>query len=61
MSDPINSIPEKRPSLFRNWISLVGLVVGIGALFSFLLLFALDASSNQIGTKRTRQNNADGR
>jgi len=33
----------RRPSLFRNWISLVGLVVGIGALFSFLLLFGLDA------------------
>ena len=32
-----------RLSLFRNWISLVGMVVGIGALFSFLLLFVLDA------------------
>lgn len=30
------------PSLFRNWISLVGLVVAIGGLFSFCLLFALD-------------------
>lgn len=41
--------PENTPaqaarlSLFRNWISLVGVVVGIGALFSFLLLFVLDA------------------
>ena len=43
MNDPKNQIAEKRPSLFRNWISLVGMVVGIGALFSFLLLFMLDA------------------
>jgi nitrate/TMAO reductase-like tetraheme cytochrome c subunit len=32
-----------RPSLFRNWTSWVGLIVGIGALFSFFLLFMLDA------------------
>jgi hypothetical protein len=32
-----------RLSLFRNWISLMGMVVVIGALFSFLLLFALGA------------------
>ncbi len=32
-----------RLSLFRNWISFMGLVVGIGALFSFLLLFVMDA------------------
>lgn len=31
------------PSLFRNWLSLIGLVLGIGALFSFGLLFMLDA------------------
>jgi len=31
------------PSLLRNWMSLMGLVVGIGALFSFFLLFMLDA------------------
>jgi hypothetical protein len=38
--------PEKStPSVFRNWISFVGVVVGIGALFSFLLLFTLDAIS----------------
>ena len=41
--------PENTPakttrlSLFRNWISLAGMVVGIGALFSFLLLLVLDA------------------
>ena len=33
------------PSLYRNWISLVGMVVAIGALFAFLLLFTLDAIS----------------
>ncbi len=32
-----------RLSLFRNWISFIGIVVAIGALFSFLLLFVLDA------------------
>ena len=35
--------PPARPSLLRNWMSLTGLVVAIGALFSFLLLFTLDA------------------
>lgn len=32
-----------RPSLLKNWISLTGLVIAAGALFSFLLLFMLDA------------------
>jgi len=36
------SIPHP-PSLFRNWLSLTGLVVSVGALFSFALLFMLDA------------------
>jgi len=31
------------PSLLRNWMSLTGLVVVIGGLFSFFLLFLLDA------------------
>ena len=35
--------PHNRLSLFRNWISFIGIVVAIGALFSFLLLFVLDA------------------
>jgi nitrate/TMAO reductase-like tetraheme cytochrome c subunit len=30
-------------SVFRNWISFIGMVVAIGALFAFLLLFTLDA------------------
>ena len=34
---------SKSPSVFRNWISFIGLVVAVGALFSFLLLFTLDA------------------
>lgn len=38
-NEPIKS----GPSLFRNWISFIGMVVGLGALFSFLLLFTLDA------------------
>ena len=32
-----------RLSVFRNWISFIGVVVAVGALFSFLLLFVLDA------------------
>jgi len=45
MSDSQNQNSGKRPSLFRNWISLIGTVIAIGALFSFLLLFVLDAIS----------------
>ena len=41
--DTDSNTPHIRPSLFRNWISLAGVVVAIGALFSFLLLFVLDA------------------
>ena len=39
----MNTAPKKRPSLFRNWISFIGAVVSLGALFSFLLLFISDA------------------
>jgi hypothetical protein len=35
--------PPHRPSLLQNWMSLTGLVVVIGGLFSFFLLFMLDA------------------
>ena len=39
-----NNLPSaSRLSLFRNWISFIGVVVAVGALFSFLLLFVLDA------------------
>jgi len=40
------SAEPKLPSVFRNWISFVGFVIAIGALFSFLLLFTLDALSH---------------
>jgi nitrate/TMAO reductase-like tetraheme cytochrome c subunit len=43
MSKTPNQNSGNRPSSFRNWISLIGTVIGIGALFSFLLLFVLDA------------------
>jgi nitrate/TMAO reductase-like tetraheme cytochrome c subunit len=35
--------PPGRASAFRNWLSLTGLVVVVGSLFSFLLLLLLDA------------------
>lgn len=38
--------PQKgRPSLLRNWISLTGLVIVVGSLFSFVLLFMMDTLS----------------
>jgi len=43
MSTEITGKPPYRPSLLQNWISLTGLVVVIGSLFSFFLLFLLDA------------------
>lgn len=36
----------ERPSLFRNWLSLTGLVIVIGSLFSFFLLFVLDTMAH---------------
>src|SRR5258708_31360610 len=33
----------RRSFMFRNWMSLAGLVVMVGSLFSFLLLLLLDA------------------
>ena len=33
----------RRSSVFRNWLSLTGLVVVVGSLFSFFLLLVLDA------------------
>src|SRR5664279_1122544 len=38
--------PVRRSSMFRNWLSLTGLVVVIGSLFSFLLLLLLDAMAH---------------
>jgi nitrate/TMAO reductase-like tetraheme cytochrome c subunit len=43
MNPEITPARRARPSLFRNWISFVGAVVALGALFSFLLLFVSDA------------------
>src|SRR4051812_30161761 len=45
MSTEKKELAPHRPSLLRNWTSLVGLVVSVGALFSFFLLFMLDALS----------------
>ena len=46
MNTEITGKPPYRPSLLRNWMSLTGLVVVIGSLFSFFLLFMLDAVSH---------------
>jgi nitrate/TMAO reductase-like tetraheme cytochrome c subunit len=35
-----------RPSLLRNWLSLGGVVIVIGSLFSFLLLFLVDTMAH---------------
>ena len=35
-----------RPSLLRNWISLTGLVIMAGSLFSFVLLFVMDMTAH---------------
>jgi hypothetical protein len=43
MNSENQSPSNSRLSLFRNWISFIGVVVAVGALFSFLLLFVLDA------------------
>ncbi len=40
-SPPIGPVPQ--PSLFRNWVSLAGLVLMASSVFAFLLLFFLDA------------------
>jgi hypothetical protein len=40
---PDTTSTSRRSWLIKNWLSLVGLVIVIGSLFSFLLLFLLDA------------------
>jgi nitrate/TMAO reductase-like tetraheme cytochrome c subunit len=43
-----NSFPKERlqrPSSFNNWISFTGLIIAIGSLFAFLLLFVIDILS----------------
>jgi len=40
---PATPAPARRSSVFRNWLSLMGLVVVVGSLFSFFFLLLLDA------------------
>jgi len=42
MSDPHPTVPAKPPSVWHNWVTLAGAIVAGGALFSFLLLFAIN-------------------
>jgi nitrate/TMAO reductase-like tetraheme cytochrome c subunit len=44
-TDPITP-KNTQPSLLRNWLSLTGLVVVIGSIFSFLLLVLLDTMAH---------------
>lgn len=46
MNNDTPTPPSRRPSLFRNWISLTGLVVVIGSIFSTALLFIMDTMSH---------------
>lgn len=46
MSDEQPTSRTGRPSLLRNWLSLTGLVIVTGSLFSFLLLFVLDTMAH---------------
>src|ERR1051325_7778404 len=43
MNNEENSKRASRLSIFRNWLCLTGLVIVLGSLFAFLLLFTLDA------------------
>ena len=43
MGNERSSPPGGRSSLLRNWVSLSGLLIAVGRLFSFLLLFILDS------------------
>jgi nitrate/TMAO reductase-like tetraheme cytochrome c subunit len=38
--------PPRRTSIFRNWLSLIGLLIMVGSLFSFLLLLIFDATAH---------------
>ena len=43
----LSSEPARpRTPLLRNWLSLAGLVIAVGTVFSFLLLFILDAAAH---------------
>jgi len=43
MNEDVPKTARSRTSLYRNWMSLVGLVIIVGSLFAFLLLFLLDS------------------
>jgi nitrate/TMAO reductase-like tetraheme cytochrome c subunit len=39
---PDDSSPSPIPNRFRNWLSLIGLIISIGGFFAFVLLFLID-------------------
>jgi hypothetical protein len=43
MKSELPSGERPRFGLFRNWLSLAGVVIALGSLFSFLLLFLIDS------------------
>src|SRR6476660_3369316 len=46
MNPESNPSVPRRSSVFRNWLSLAGVVVMVGSVFSFLLLMLLDAMAH---------------
>src|SRR5208283_3998516 len=44
-TEPDAALTRQRDSVLHNWLSLIGLVISIGSLFSFLLLFILDSTT----------------
>jgi nitrate/TMAO reductase-like tetraheme cytochrome c subunit len=46
MNPESNPSVPRRSSVFRNWLSLAGVVVMVGSVFSFLLLLLLDAMAH---------------
>lgn len=46
MNSALNPPARQRPSLLRNWLSLAGLVIVVGSIFSFLLLFLMDVMAH---------------
>jgi hypothetical protein len=45
-TEPSSAPIRPRAPLLRNWLSLAGLVIALGSLFSFLLLFILDSATH---------------
>jgi nitrate/TMAO reductase-like tetraheme cytochrome c subunit len=45
-TEPSSAPIRPRAPLLRNWLSLAGLVIAVGSLFSFLLLFILDSAAH---------------